>query len=365
MCLYQWRAHELSTASSVDTKPYAAIAGEKAVTEAMARRGRPCLVTYEPQTAHYRLKFELKEPKPLVSVIIPSKNSALYLRRCLESVFGKSTYPSFEVVISDNGSDEADCLELYKEYQAKYGERFCVDTKPAVFNFAEQINRGVARARGDYVLLLNNDTEVLTANWIEELLHLAQFPEVGAVGCKLLYPDGTIQHAGLMGAGRAVANHIALGLPGDSNIYFNTLNTIHEAQSVSGACLLVAKEKFLEAGGLDELYLPNGYGDVEFCLRLKDLGYTSLYTPYAKLVHFESKSRGKNIENFERHFMLRRRSFELLNDPNINLNFLHETTFQLDPHCNHLDLNNEEMSFFLQSPQKDWLTLAKAKANPN
>ncbi|WP_141730862.1 glycosyltransferase family 2 protein [Oligoflexus tunisiensis] len=361
LCLYQWRAHEASTASSIDAKPYAAIAGEKAVTEALKRRGRPCKVEYEPHTQHYRLKFELSGQQPLVSIVIPSKDSYNLIQTCLESIFDLSTYRNFEIIISDNGSQDPKCLALYDQYSKSYPTQFKLVKEEAAFNFGRQINKGAAHSSGDYLLFLNNDTKVITPSWIEEMLTLAQFEEVGAVGCKLVDQNEKLQHGGILAAGRTIAVHAGNFLDRNHNLYCNVLNTIHETMAVTGACLMIQRAKFLAVGGFDEVFLPNGYGDIELCLKLRDRGYTHLYTPYAELYHYESPSRGIAIEHFERFYLMQRRGQDLLADPYQNPNLQMDSLYSVDPFYLDLDLNREEFEFFLNHEQKDWVSLSLGK----
>jgi len=339
ICLYQWRAHEASTASGVDAKPYAAAAGENAVREACIRRGRPASVEFERETSHYRVKFDLPVTLPFVSIIIPSRNCFPEISLCLSSIFERSTYHSFEIILVDNGSDDARCLELYRHYEQTKSNQFRLVRDPRPFNFAAQNRAGVAAAKGDYLLFLNNDTEVLTVDWLEELLRVAQFPEVGAVGCKLLFSDGRLQHAGVIGAGRDIAVHVGINLPKDHNLYCQMLNTLHEALAVTAACLMVSKAKYLEVDGFDELYLQNGYGDVDFCLKLRQRGYVNLFNPYAVLTHFESKSRKQGLEEFEKQLMIARWGHVLVSDPYLNPNLNYGEYYNLNQAKLELDIN--------------------------
>lgn len=341
-CLYQWRATETSTAKSADAKPYAALAGVKAVTEACLRRGRPADVEWEPESFHYRVRFELPPELPLVSILIPSKDNAGFLENCLQSIFQKTTYANFEVILLDNGTTSPDALEVIGKFRHSQEHRFRVFRDDGPFNFAALNNRGAKLARGEYLVLLNNDTAVRTPEWIEEMLRFAQFPEVAAVGGKLLYPNGDIQHAGLELQDRKIANHSFKFLPEDTTAYNNFSKTVHEVSSITGACLMIAAVKYHEVGGLDELNIPNGYGDVDFCLRLRKAGYTNVYTPYATLFHDESRSRGRAMENFERHIMLQKWGHELMNDPYLNFNLKRDTSFGIDTEFSYLDITGKD-----------------------
>ncbi len=342
--LYQWRAHATSTARSQDTKPYAAQAGLKAVSEAILRRGRPGSVTFNDHTLQYKINYQLKNPDhpPLISIIIPSKDAPNLIKRCLDSVFQKTTYQYFEVIISDNGTTNQDTLQLYEQWAKSYPTRFKVVEKIQSFNFGSQINLGAKAGRGEYLLLLNNDTEVIEPRWLEEMLSLAQWEEIGAVGCKLLFSNRVIQHAGVTLSTDMIAEHIGLGLDDDDNQYWNYHNTVHEVSAVTAACLLVSTAKFWLVGGFDAVYLPRAYGDIEFCLSLRDKGLTNVYTPFAKLYHHESASRGQSIEYFERFYLQQRRGSYLSSDPYLNLNYTRHPRFEPNPFYTDLDLDQKD-----------------------
>ncbi len=318
--LYQWRAHEGSTAQNIDSKPYAAKAGEKAVFEAITRRGRPGTVSWEPEIGHYRVTYDLPKHTPLVSIIIPSKDAYQTVKTCIDSIFAKSTWQKFEILVVDNGSTDTNVLSYFDALRAKEPNRFVHLKDSSPFNFASLNNQGAKASRGEFLVFLNNDTEVVSPAWIEELLGLAQWPEVGAVGAKLLFPDGSIQHAGVITLGEEIAGHALIGHNSNTHSYIGMAQTIHETSIVTAACLMIEKKKYLESGGLDEVWVPNGYGDVEFCLRLRRNGFSNVYTPYAVLTHFESKSRKQTLEYFEHFYMRLKYGQELLWDPYLNPN---------------------------------------------
>lgn len=359
LCLYQWRAHPLSTAHSVSAKPYAAIAGEKAVAEHLARRGRPAKVEWEKETAHYRLTFSLPEPHPLVSILIPARDKAHLTRACVESISRKTTYSNYEVVLVDNSSTEPETFALYEAFAKKLGGRFRLLSDNGPFNFARLNNHAVAAAKGDYVVLLNNDTEVLTPQWIEEMLMVGQFPEVGAVGAQLLYPNGAIQHGGVLLTDRLIAQHAGIGLPKHVPLYCNQLKTLHEVSAVTAACLFISKKKFEEVGGLDERWVPNGYGDIDLCLRLRAKGYSHLYTPYAELVHHESPSRRVSIETFERQYMIAKYGHSLMNDPYLNPNLRRNPYYDFDPDSMRFEIEGHRFAQLLKTPRAQWNSLVR------
>lgn len=355
-CLYQWRAHAGSTAQSVDSKPYAANAGERAVTESLASKGLKAKVVYEPQTVHYKIDLALPSPQPLVSIVIPSKEAVDLLSNCIDSIFKKSTYTNIEIVISDNGSTSKECLAYYDQLKTRHPNKIRTIIEPGPFNFARQCNIGAEHAAGDVILFLNNDTEIQSPKWIDEMLPFALLPEIAAVGCKLLYPDHTIQHAGIMTAGRDVALHAGLELSASDNLYCNMLNTLHEVSAVTAACMMIRKNLFFEIGAFDEHYFPNGYGDLEFCLRARSLGKSNLYTPYAVVIHAESKTRGKSVEYFERHLMMKNYGTDILNDPYLNPNLQRDSFYKIDQFYDSLDLNAQQMKFFLDTPPELWIS---------
>lgn len=350
LCLYQWRVHEKSTAQGIAAKPYAINAAVKALTEACLRRGRPAVVEFEPVIEHYRIKFPLPTPPPLVSIIIPTKNRVELLAACLKSIFTKTTYPNYEVIVVDNGSDDWSCRELYSALAREHGARFTLIDHPGLFNFGRMNNVAAKEARGEFLLLLNNDTEILNGEWIDEMLRYSQMPEVGAVGAQLLYPTGKIQHAGLVLLDTLIAGSAFERHDSESAFYFNLINTVRETSAVTAACLMVAKQKFFAVAGLDDVALPNGYGDVDFCLKLRRHGLVNVYTPYAKALHFESASRGQCIEAFERQEMMRRWGGLLMNDPYLNPNLKRNQHFEPSEHPNTTLEGTPFLRYLLQSP---------------
>lgn len=353
--LYQWRAHQGSTARSLDAKPEAAGAGVRAVREACQRRGIPADVTFEEATGHYRLDFAVAEPHPLVSIIIPTRNAVDLLRGCLESIRMLTTYEPFEVIVVDNGSDESSALAFIAELESD--DRIRVVRDNEYFNFARLCNRGAQTSKGQYLLLLNNDTEVLTPTWLEAMVGVAQMPDTGAVGAKLLYGNGRVQHAGVVGLGDVVAGHAGRGRSPDDPMYSHLINTLHESMAVTGACLMIAKQKYDEVGGLNESWVPNAYGDVDLCLRLHERGYSNVYTPYAVLHHLESPSRRANIETFERIHMRQEWGSELLTDPFVNPNLIRSETYSVDHRFRQPELPSSIFDKWLSAAdQLPWIT---------
>lgn len=242
-------------------------------------------------TGGYRVRFPLPEPHPLVSIIVPTRNKADLLRVCLSSVLDKTTYPAYEVIVVDNRSDEPSALSYLDELR---GEPRCrVLAFDAPFNYSAINNLAVREAHGEFVVLLNNDTEVITPDWLDELVMWGSRNGVGAVGAKLRYPDRTIQHAGILLGVRGNASHHHKHASADDIGYFGRLASVHEVGGNTAACLLVRREHYVAVGGLDEENLPVSFNDVDLCLRLRSAGLRNVWTPHAELFHHESKSRGR------------------------------------------------------------------------
>lgn len=239
------------------------------------------------------VSWPLPSEPPLVSIIIPTRDKVKLLRACVTGVLGQTDYPRFEVIIADNGSAEADALTYLNEISQHPKVKVLPYDHP--YNFSAINNFAVRHAQGDYLCLLNNDTEVIDGSWLTELMRQAVRPHVGAVGAKLLYADGSIQHAGVVvGMGEA-AGHAHRFLQNDKPGYFRQAHVAHYASAVTAACLVVEKAKFLAVGGLDEDKLHIAFNDVDLCLKLERAGWRNVYAPRSVMIHHESKSRGKDI----------------------------------------------------------------------
>lgn len=287
--LYHWRVHSESTAGSVDAKPYAMLAGQRAINEHFERRGIAASV--ELLEFGYRPRFDLPDPPPKVSIIIPTRNAHELVSQCLRSIAARTTYPDYEVILVDNGSDDPAALAAFAEACERYPSVRCLRDDDS-FNFARLCNRGVAEAQGEVVCLLNNDIEVDSPDWLEELVSVACLPEVGAVGGKLLYPNGHIQHAGVVLGIGGWAGHAHKGFPGDHPGYVGRAALLSAFSAVTGACMVVARDRFLAVGGFDEDAFGVACNDVDLCLRLNANGWQSVYVPWAVLYHHESATRG-------------------------------------------------------------------------
>ncbi|MEG4515227.1 MULTISPECIES: tetratricopeptide repeat protein [unclassified Microcoleus] len=289
--LYHWRMHSGSTASSSEAKPYAYEASMKTLQEAIERRGEPGKVEGVPDyLGHYIVRYKIADYK-LVSIIIPTRNLGHILDKCLESIFTKSLYPNYEVIVIDNGSTELETVQVIAKWTAKEPDRFRCYPFDIPFNFSKINNYGVSKAQGDYLLFLNNDTEVITPDWLEAMVEQAQRSSIGAVGVKLLYADNTIQHVGVVLGVGGVAGHIYLGFPANFPGYFSNVVGMNNLSAVTGACLMCRREVFESVGGFDE-ELAVAYNDVDLCLKMVEQGYKNIYVPHVSLYHHESKSRG-------------------------------------------------------------------------
>jgi glycosyltransferase involved in cell wall biosynthesis len=301
--LYHWRMHENSVALNTYSKPYAYIAGQKAIAEAIARRNEPgeVIMHTEEMLGFYTIRYKIKEYKK-VSIIIPAKNKPELLRQCVDSIFAKTTYKDFEVIVVDNGSTEKEFLELVKVYENRYPGKFISYPHDIPFNFSSLINFGVEKAKGEYFLLLNNDTEVITPDWIEAMVEQAQRPSIGVVGVKLLFPDDTVQHAGIVFDENDLPVHIFAG--DNKHLYNLQLNSINNYPALTGACVMIRRNVFEELKGFDENFAVE-FNDIDFCLRAMGKGYFNIYLPHVELYHYESVSRGKSHDSkkgFEKYY---------------------------------------------------------------
>ena len=291
--LYRWRRIPGSTADQFAHKHYAWEAGRKAVTEAIQRRGIAGEVILGKYPGVYRVRRKLRN-HPTISIIIPFRDLPAVLKRCLDSILNQTTYPHFEIIGVSNWSWEPATLKLIADYPRRDTRlRFIYYDQP--FNFAAINNYAAQQAKGEHLLLLNNDTEVIHPDWLQGLLEHSQRPEVGAVGAKLYYPNNTIQHAGVIIGIGGSAGHSHKCFDRHDPGYFNRLEAIQNVSAVTGACLMVKKALYQKLDGLDEKNLPIALNDVDFCLRLREQGYLNIFTPYCELYHHESRSRG--LEN--------------------------------------------------------------------
>ena len=288
--LYHWRAVAGSTALAVGEKDYAVQAGLRALREHVERMGWDATAAMVPGLPFYRVRYEVPDPAPLVSVIIPTRDRADLLGACVSSVLADTDYPAFEILIADNGSVEPETFALFA--RLTQDERVRVIDAAGPFNYSRINNAAVRESRGELVCLLNNDIEVITPGWLREMAGWALQPRIGCVGAKLYYPNDTIQHAGVILGIGGVAGHSHKTFPRDHPGYFSRLMLAHDISAVTGACLLVRREVWDEVGGLNEA-LTVAFNDVDFCLRVREAGWRNVFTPFAEMYHHESPSRGQ------------------------------------------------------------------------
>lgn len=327
--LYYWRSHAGSVASDINAKSYAIDAAKGAVAAHLKQQGFDHfeITSTKAFETIFRIKYEI-QGNPLVSIIIPNKDHLGDLQRCIISILEKSTYDNYEIIVVENNSTGEEIFDYYKRLQ-KNGN-INVVTYEGDFNYSRINNLGVEHARGEYILLLNNDTKVITLDWIEELLMYAQRPDVGAVGAKLFYEDKTIQHAGVvLGLGQhRTAGHSHYRVSSNNLGYMGRLCYAQNVMAVTGACLMMKKALFTELGGLDENFAVS-LNDVDLCVRAWKAGYVNVFTPFAELYHFESISRGlddtgEKAERYEREseaFRTKWKDVLEKGDPYYNPNF--------------------------------------------
>jgi GT2 family glycosyltransferase len=318
--LYHWRMIPESTAAGHDAKPYAHIAAMRALDEHLQRNNINAHTIHAPGTdAFNKVVYALPDVLPSVEIIIPTRDSAELVEQCVESVRTKSSYPNFRITIIDNGSVKQETLDLFARLQAD--ERIKVVRDDSPFNYSALNNRIALASTADLVCLMNNDIEVINADWLEEMVSIALQPKVGAVGAKLLYPDDTIQHGGVVLGVGGIASHAHKHFPNTMAGYFARARLRNAMSAVTAACLLIRQSIFKEVGGLDE-QLHVAYNDIDFCLRVRHAGYRNVWTPYAELYHHESATRGaedtpEKIERFNRESELVRQRWGdlIMNDP--------------------------------------------------
>lgn len=294
--LYYWRSHKGSVASDISAKTYAIEAARGAVADHLAVNGYQ---NYEITSTRafetiFRIKYELTS-RPMVSIIIANRNHKSDLERCISSIMDKSTYDNYEIIVVENNSNEDEIFQYYEDI-ARH-PKISVVKYAGDFNYSAINNLGEKSAKGEYILLLNNDVEVISPDWLEELLMYATREDVGAVGAKLYYDDYTIQHAGIvigLGAHRT-AGHTHYKVPKENVGYMGRLCYAQDVTAVTGACLMVSKKLYDELGGLDENFAV-ALNDVDFCMRIREKGYLNVFTPFAELFHYESKSRGSDMD---------------------------------------------------------------------
>lgn len=335
--LYHWRIHSASVALNMDAKPYAFIAAKKALEEALIRRNTPGTVDFLPRVpGGYRITYEVKKHDK-VSIIIPTKDQEKLLNVAIQSILSKTSYPNYEIIIVNNNSTSPAFFELIKKYTNSHGDIFrCINANFS-FNFSQLMNVGVAESTGEYVLFLNNDVEVIHEDWITQMVGHAQRKETGIVGVKLLYPDDTIQHAGVIIGILGAAAHIFVNAKREDLGYYSYIQSLNNYAALTAACILFRKSIYLEVGGMDE-NLEVDYNDIDLCLKVYEAGYYNVYVPTVELYHYESATRGhpfSSKENYAQHkknynYFIEKWSKIIAHDPFYNPNLgLKDADFRL------------------------------------
>jgi len=332
--LYHWRAVPQSTADSLTAKNYAYIAAVRAVRAHLDTRKVTAKVESDESEMYQRVRYPLPAKRPLVSIIIPSRDQSALLEKCIASILHKSDYTNFEIIILENNSVEEATNELYR--RLRKNRQIQIIESAGEFNFSRLINLGARHARGSIFLLLNNDVEIMNADCLSELVSQVVRPEIGVAGARLWYPNGILQHGGVIFGPGDVASHIDK-IRREEFGYFARQHLTQNFCAVTAACFMVRREVFEKLGGFDESRLPVAYNDVDFCLRARELGWRIIFTPYAELIHHESSTRGiedtfeKQRRFFkEREFVVSRWGALIQNDPAYNPNLsLGEKRFEL------------------------------------
>ena len=312
--LYHWRKIEGSVASDPQAKPAVERLQQAAVCSHLERLGLPATAK---SLGNHRLGI-ISAPRtehPLISIVIPTKNAPDHLERCLNSLFTLSTYPNFEVLLVDNETDDPRALQTMRQHPIK---RLSF---PGTFNYSRANNLGATYANGEYLVFLNNDTEVLTEDWLQQLLYYAEQPDVGAVGALLLFPDMTVQHAGVVMGSRGTADHIMRGFPSNVDGYAGSLVCAREVSAVTAACMMVRKHDFHQVNRFNEHFFTH-YQDVDLCMQFVNVGKRIIFTPRAVLIHHESVTRHNYYDLVDRYLLLDQwQRYIEAGDPFYNLNF--------------------------------------------
>ena len=353
--LYHWRVHKSSTAMVADAKPYAYEAGLRATEAHIKRIGKKAIVEDgQDVPGIYKIKYEI-EGNPKVSILIPNKDNINLLKKCIDSILNLTIYKDYEIIIIENNSEKKETFDYYhgllknrkikilnfnkKTFLDFKGENKLKNTEQEIdkannkeFNYSALINFGVKNVDGDFILQLNNDTKILTPDWLENMIGYAQNKEIGAVGARLYYEDKTIQHAGIIIGIAGIAGNSLVNLPYGKHAYFGREAATRNVSSVTGACLLCRRELYKEVGFMDEEKFKVAFNDVDFCLKLLEKGYRNVYNPYVELIHYESKSRGYEYsKEQEKRFNQESENFKnkwkkyIDYDPYYNINFTRKT----------------------------------------
>lgn len=322
--LYHWRTHQSSTADNPESKLYAFEAGKRAIEENLRQNGLIGEVSHTKDYGFYRVKYPV-QGEPLVSIIIPNKDAKEDLEKCICSILEKSSYTNYEILIVENNSTGEEIFSYYKKLSED--SRIRLLRWKREFNYSAINNYGAKKAKGDYLLFLNNDTEVISPDWIEEMLGFCQRPDTGIVGARLYFGNNTIQHAGTVIGIGGIAGHMFTDMPRERSGYMHKAAIIQDLSAVTAACMMVKRQVFDEVQGFEE-QLSVAFNDVDFCLRVREKQYLVVYDPYVELYHYESKSRGaedskEKVRRFQSEIEFMRCRWETLlkkGDPYYNKN---------------------------------------------
>ncbi len=302
--LYYWRNHQASVAWDVKAKPYVISAAKAALEAHLQRQGLQGTVMDTVIPSIYRISYQVKEDT--VSIIIPTSDHVEQLQKCIDSILGKTCYKSYEIIIAENNSKERRTFAYYEALKSDCRIRILTWEKP--FNYSAINNFAAAYANGKYLIFLNNDTEIISPDWITEMLMFAQRPDVGAVGAKLYYPDGRVQHAGIGIGLLTLAGHFHREFPHNAAGYMGRLQYQQNVSAVTGACLMMRSQTYRDLCGMEE-NLPVNFNDVDLCLRIRERGLLIVFTPFAELIHYESLSRNRDETPEQRKRYLQEEAF--------------------------------------------------------
>lgn len=323
--LYHWRTHAQSTADNPISKQYAYDAGKRAIEAHLQRCHLKGEVSRKKEFGFFRVKYPV-QGEPLVSIIIPNKDEKETLKKCIDSILEKSTYRNYEIIVVENNSKTSEIFDYYKEIDGRNGIHVVYWDRE--FNYSAINNFGIRHAKGEYLLCLNNDMEVISSDWIEEMLGHCQRPDTGITGARLYYPDDTVQHAGIVVGIGGIAGSLFVGLKRSHTGYMHKESLQQNLSAVTAACMMIKREAYDAAGGFEEK-LAVAFNDVDFCLKVREQGYLIVYDPYVELYHYESKSRGaedtpEKVRRFQGEIeYMRTRWIRILKDgdPYYNKNF--------------------------------------------
>ena len=332
--LYHWRMVAGSTSMTIDNKSYAVSKAKQAIDEALKRRKIKGHAEQDEFTQYHRVVYEY-DKEPLISIIIPTRDYKDITKKCIDSIYEKTIYKNFEIILANNDSKEQETLDFFKEYQKKY-DNFKVVDCIMEFNYSKINNTAVKESKGEYIVLLNNDTEIISPNWLNVMVGYAMQDHIGTVGIKLLYPDMTVQHAGVILGLGGIASHAYIGAKREDIGMYARLRVPFNYAANTAACLMVSKKKFNEVKGLEEKLMV-AYNDVDFNIKLLKKGYYNVTLPQIEALHYESKSRGLDTTSekykrfqMESSYMRNHWKKEIDNDPFYNKNFSKNGCFQLD-----------------------------------